>query len=477
MRLLLLLAVIGLFTTGCAENKIDDGNSQYPNNRPQEEVDNPNAVIYYTTTDGKRLFPKNHEFEVFNAMVVSNSYDDGIGVLTFDGEVTLIGNGAFYNCTTLKTIDIPDSVTAIGQTAFAGCENLQNTTIPSNVTSIGLGAFAMCNSITSVDIPDAVVTIDPAAFAYCSNIERFSGKFATSDGNCLIFDKSLIAFAPAGLSEYHIPDGIRSIGAYAFANCTNLKHITIPESTIGIGPDSFSDCIGLESITIPKNVYYISESAFYNCRNIHKMYCDPIIPPSYSEASGLGRFAEDMVIYVYEESIDLYKDNDLNYAVYPIMSNGKSLGSLQTTIYYTNIDGRVKPISGIPIKSHTYGEIVVYGTLPAIPERLFEEYDSLESIVIPDTVYAILHNAFWGCDNLQSIIIPNSVIYISDAFGECDNLLSIYCAPTTPPEISYTALSSIANGCKIYVPTESVNAYKSAEIWKYYADHIVGYDF
>ena len=475
MRLLLLLAVIGLFTTGCAENKVDDGNSQYPNNRPQEEVDNPNAVIYYTTTDGKRLFPKNHEFEVFNAMVVSNSYDDGIGVLTFDGEVTLIGNGAFYKCTTLKTIDIPDSVTAIGEYAFAGCENLQNTTIPSNVTSIGLGAFAECNSITSVTIPDSVTTIGEYAFCGCSSLQEFKGKFASEDGRCLIIDGVLNSFAPAGLSEYHIPDGIISIGAYAFVNCTNLKHITIPESTISIGFCSFSDCIGLESITIPKNVYCIGEGAFYNCRNIHKMYCDPIIPPLYSEASGLGNFAEDMVIYVYEESIDLYKDNDLEYAGYPIMSNGKSLGSLQTTIYYT---GHVKqPISGIPIKSHTYGEIVVYGTLPAIPERLFEEDDSLESIVIPDTVYAILQHAFWGCDNLQSIIIPNSVIYISNAFGECDNLLSIYCAPTTPPEISDTALSSIANGCKIYVPTESVNAYKSAEIWKNYADHIVGYEF
>ena len=81
--------------------------------------------------------------------------------------VTTIGEWAFCNCTSLASVNIPNSVTTIGESAFASCESLASIDIPNSVTTIGKFAFAYCFSLASVNIGESVTTIGVGAFIYC----------------------------------------------------------------------------------------------------------------------------------------------------------------------------------------------------------------------------------------------------------------------------------------------------------------------
>ena len=112
---------------------------------------------------------------------------------------------------------------------------------------------------------------------------------------------------------------------------------------------------------------------------------------------------------------------------------------------------------------------------------VFCNCSSLASVIIPDSVTTIGNSAFYKCSSLTSITIPGSVTTIrSWVFGDCGNLTSVYCKATIPPAggnnmFSYEDHKPI--GCTIYVPKESVSAYKRAEYWSEYAYDIVGYNF
>ena len=118
------------------------------------------------------------------------------------------------------------------------------------------------------------------------------------------------------------------------------------------------------------------------------------------------------------------------------------------------------------------------GDVTTIGEDAFYWCDSLTSVTIPDSVTTIGDRAFSECYSLTSVTIPDSVTSIRDeAFSYCSSLTSVYCKAVTPPAGGYYMFDDNASGRKIYVPTESVEAYKSAKYWSNYADDIVGYDF
>ena len=130
-----------------------------------------------------------------------------------------IHSDAFYNCTSLTSIDIPNSVTSIGGLAFQYCTSLTSIDIPNNITSIGYGTFSNCRNLTSIDIPDSVTSIGERAFSYCTS-----------------------------LTSIDIPNSVTSIGNYAFSYCTSLTSIDIPNSVTSIGNYAFSDCTILTTI-------------------------------------------------------------------------------------------------------------------------------------------------------------------------------------------------------------------------------------
>ena len=124
-----------------------------------------NNEIWYTSTDGKIVKP--NRTDAFGAKITSNIYENGKGVITFGGDVKMIGERAFQDCESLVSITLPEGLTTIGYGAFRDCTSLASITLPEGVTTIGSYAFRDCTSLTSIIIPESVTSIGGYAFRFC----------------------------------------------------------------------------------------------------------------------------------------------------------------------------------------------------------------------------------------------------------------------------------------------------------------------
>ena len=215
----------------------------------------PRDEIWYTTTDGKIVNISSATF----SKVKSNTYSNGKGVIKFTHELYVIGEYYIMGDDTteiiltdlenLETITIPDNVgfcisasMMFPPNPFKGCPNLKHIdwelasedgkyviddetcslvtvapaglkslTIPDGVERIGDDAFDCCKDLISIKIPSSVEGVSNDDFKDCINLQEFSGKFASSDGRCLIRGDKLIKFAPAGLTSYTVPDNVTTI--------------------------------------------------------------------------------------------------------------------------------------------------------------------------------------------------------------------------------------------------------------------------
>ena len=256
---------------------------------------------------------------------VSNHYYIGNVVIpesiTYNGKsysVTSIGDFAFYYCGSLTSISIPNSVTSIGKSAFVNCGSLSSISKPNSVTSIGEYAFQNCKNLPSIIIPKSMTTIGVAAFEYCSGltsikVETGNTKYDSRE-NCNAIIDSESNTLITGCQNTIIPNGVDSIGNYAFSGCfgltsivipasvkkigngvfwgcSALTSITIPNGLTSIGNDTFSNCYRLTSITIPTSVTYIGDGAFEACSGLTSITIpervESIGPNAFEGCSGL----------------------------------------------------------------------------------------------------------------------------------------------------------------------------------------------
>ena len=244
----------------------------------------PNNQIWYTSTDGKIVVP--YATDGFGANIISNTYENEKGVITFDGEIKAIGNWTFRGCHSLASINIPDSVISIGDYAFSYCSSMTRIIIGNNVTSIGDNAFKSCSNMTNITIPKGITSIGKSAFENCSGLTSVAiPNGITSIENRTFYDCHR-------LTSINIPDGVALIGSHAFCYCSSLANITIPYSVTSIGIDAFKYCSGLISIyckpTIPPT---LGDSAFYNISLSAKIYVPTASVDAYKSASGWSSYA------------------------------------------------------------------------------------------------------------------------------------------------------------------------------------------
>lgn len=429
----------------------------------------PDNQIWYTAT--AKVEPNWND--VFGANIVSNTWNSttGKGVITFDSAVTEIGKEAFYQSVNLISVTIPDEVTIIDEKAFYDCSCLSNVhlgkgivtigyhafacsslisvTIPNNVISIGACAFESCQHLASLTLGDNVTSIESSAFAggrYTSvtipynvtsigpnafdspYLEEFKGKFASEDGRCLIIDGILTSFASSGITEYVIPRSVTSIGDRAFYyNCYDLQSVTIPDSVISIGSAAFIGCRSLTSITIPDSVITIGSSAFHGCNSLVN-----ITLGSSLETIGSSAFeACNIVDVIIPDNVTTIEQATFRDCMK--LTNIK-IGNCVTTISYSAFSG----------------------------------CSSLNNVVIPDSVTSIEGYAFMNCSRLKSINIGKGIENISyEVFLNCSSLETVYCNAEIPPVIgNEQTFQGCSSNLTIYVPAESLAAYKSADYWK-----------
>ena len=375
----------------------------------------------------------------------------GLTSVTIPYGVTNVEDHAFFNCTGLMNVTIPDSVTSIGHSAFEYCPSLTSVTIPDSVTSIGYSAFLVCSeslfdtttipgvklvdgwvvgytasiaselnlsgvrgicgsafsgctNLTSMMISASVTNIGVAAFSNCSGLRSImvdSRNDRYSSVNGLLLSKDGKTLVQGVNGDVTIPNGVTSIGAYAFFGCTDLMDLRLPLGVTNIGDYAFYNCmkgsiwlrvapifpVGVTNIvnnvfyseglvtdvTIPDGVISIGSHAFYGCSGLTSV----TIPDSVTSIGDYAFFG------CYNRQYDRH--------------------------YYVKDEG---------LESVTIGNGVAN-----IGDYAFSKCQVLTNVTIGSGVKEIGNYAFSGCSKLGEVTIPNSVTSIGlGAFGDCDGL-------------------------------------------------------
>ncbi len=365
-------------------------------------------------------------------------------------KVTSIGSGAFEECSSLKSVDIPSSVTSIEFGAFSYCRNLINMIIPFGVTSIGIYAFSGCSSLTKVSIPSSVTSIGTYAFSNCSGLKS-AGPIGGGYNYEFGWEENIPskAFEVCGsLTSVSIPYGVTSIGSYAFSECSSLTSVIIPSSVTEIGENAFFGCDGLTSLDIPSSVVHIGNSAFYGCGGLKSVNISSGVR---SIGGNAFESCDNLTSVTVPSSV-----TSMGYDVFCDCSGLKSAGPIGSGCNYEF--GWEKAIPGcaffgcsaltsltIPPDVTTMGPNAVsgcsglksagpigggydyeFGWKETIPSSAFGGCSGLTSVSIPSGVTKIDSYAFWSCRSLTNMSFPTSVTSIGEnVFDRCSGLLSV----------------------------------------------------
>lgn len=368
-------------------------------------------------------------------------------LITFGSNVVNIGDYAFTGCSALKNVEIPNAVTQLGSSAFSSCSALETVKLGSRLETIGSYAFSYCSALTSITIPQSVTFIGESAFEYCSSLTKvFIGEGGWATDICTnenaVHVSTLAALARISFGNYSanplyrlrrlcvngelvtelvIPEGVTSVGSYAFSGLDAATSVTIPASVTAIGEGAFFDCYNVESVYI-SNLKAWCEFEGNPLQNGYqaKLYLngeiisgDVVIPEG---TISIGNFA-------------FYGCNQITSVTIPNsvtkigMYAFRGCGALEAM----TIGEGVRSIGDCAFQ-YCYG---LTGTLKipdSVTELGSEAFDScgITGLSIGKGLYRISNGAFCNCDNLTSVVIPETVTNIENrVFSSCDGLRTV----------------------------------------------------
>ena len=387
--------------------------------------------------------------------------------ITLPDAITDIADYAFYGCSRL-TVAIPENVTRIGSYAFYGCNGVKEMTIPEGLSDIESFAFQNCKVLTELTIPASIANIGFNAFSGCDGLidVRFTGDvadwcqiaFGNANANPLNYANNLYINGEL-ITKLIIPDGVTSIGNYAFYSYLNLTSVTIGSGVTGIGTGAFQNCFKLVE------VYNLSRLTVTHNNTLG--YVGSYTLDIYTNKGAASKLTTDGDGYIfYDDGAVVYllgytgSDTELTL---PSGLNGNNYD------IYEYAFARLKKITSvtIPASVMSFGNYAfqnchslttVYWNATECTRAgsssspVFNNCTGLERVIIGDNVEYIPANAFYNCDTLSSVIIGSGVAEIdNNAFHNCNGLIDVY----------YTG--DIVSWCEIVFANSSANPLYFAE--------------
>ncbi len=389
-------------------------------------------------------------------------YSNYITELEIGSEIAVVGNYGFFGLWKLSEIIVPGNVTRLGEGAFEGC-GADYIELSEGLEYIGHDAFCS-NDTEEMWIPASVTEMDRGSFAHLGTgwygVDENNPVFHAEDG--VLFyeaDGRYILWAYPKWKEqrsYVVPEGVDTIGGWAFKWVENIKTVILPDSLISIEDSAFSRS-GIETIQIPEGLVFLENWAFEGTNSLSSVYFYGPVPADRVGYDVFTENTEDFKIYYLEGqngwtegTWDSPFTEDVEEA-YPTatFSENDNLaeGSIADTdiTWYITVDGRlyVNGSGEIPDNIWDYGY------------SWHDHMNAIREIHIGDDFTRIGNHAFNGASCVSALSLPRNLVSVGEcAFGGENNSVGALVLPYQVEELAFAAFFDMGI-TKVVIPAST----------------------